>query len=139
MSFWPSSGILIRGMLLCSGVFVFLAIMPAIAMIGLWVPSRVCSSPFWFLAVIIFGMSFLFAMRLWKPSMKMMSSCSCSSRAVMWSRSFSAISVFLMMSISSGEMATIIFEPALAYRHVLVPSLSMVKPLWCMCFIEPIL
>ena len=135
----PSVERLIIGILSSDFGGLLSAIIPVIAIIG----STVCSSVLLrlasSLAVTIFSTSALFAMRLWNPSMKIMSSFSRFSSSITWSKSSSALSVFLITAISSGEIATTIFDPALAYLHVFVPSLSIVKPSRCMCFIAPIL
>jgi hypothetical protein len=117
----------------------FWATTPVAAKTGGTVPCSVLSKSAVSFAVIIFGMSARFAIKLWKPSMKIMSSFSFSSSPRILSRSFSSRLVFLMMSISVGDIATTTLLPACAYRHVLVPSRSMEKSLWCMCLMAPTL
>ena len=79
------------------------------------------------LAVIIFAMSGLFEMYPWNPSIKITSRFWFSKYSITLSSCSMDAFVFSMIAISSGEMATVILLPAWLKRHVLVPSLSMVK------------
>jgi hypothetical protein len=93
-------------------VLAFCATIPVAARMGNSVPWRVLSSSASSFAVTILATSWRLAIRLWNPSMKTMSSFSLSSRETILFRSFSSLSVFFMMSISWGEMATTTLEPA---------------------------
>ena len=106
----------------------FFAIKPVIANIGGTASFNVFSRSSGTLAVMIFRISGFFEMKLWNPSMKIISNFSFSNNFKTLSKSLGAVFVFSIIAISSGEIATVIFDPALVNLHVFVPSLSMVKP-----------
>jgi len=112
ISFWPCSGIFTIGIPPRVVSIVFSETIPVIARIGEVVPFKVLSRSEVSLAVKIFRMSVRLAMRLWKPSIKTISRFSFSSSDRILFRSFSSCSVFFMISISWGDMATTTLLPA---------------------------
>ena len=113
-SFSPSFCMLMMGIPSTVSVVMVSVKGPVAAKIGCAVPVRVRWKSIWSFAVMIFGMSVRLAMRLWKPSIKTRSRFSFSSSSSILLRSFSSRLVFLIMSISCGEMATTTLLPAAA-------------------------
>lgn len=125
-SWVPSSGNLMNGISFGGGLF--FVIRPVIAIIVGTVCFSVVSRSSVVFAEIIFTISGLFEIEPLNPSMKIMSSCSFFNMLSMLSKLSIDPLVFFIIAISSGEEATVILDPACVNLHVLVPSLSIVKP-----------